>query len=82
MSDSKSLVMPKNMKEHCHLLFDTGVDAIFEQTPNSECVHKVVERGSSHPKHSHSLYIVVVVDVVQICNPLLVAQKHGTISDR
>jgi hypothetical protein len=30
----------------------------------------VVKSGASHPKHVHNLYIVVVVDVVQIYKTL------------
>jgi hypothetical protein len=74
--------MSNNMKEHCNLLFDIGVDAILKKPSIPECVHKVVKRGPTHLKHVHSLYIIVVVDVVQICNSLSIALKHGSICDR
>jgi hypothetical protein len=32
VNHSKSLMMSKNMEEHCHLLLDTGVDGILKQT--------------------------------------------------
>jgi hypothetical protein len=41
----------------------------------------MIKRGSFHPKHVGSIYIVIVVDVVQVCHPLSVMLKNGTICD-
>jgi hypothetical protein len=73
--------MSKNMKKHCHLIFDTTVDAICKQPPKPECVHQAIKRGSFHPQHLNRLYIVVVIDVVQIVHPSSVTFKHRTIGD-
>lgn len=73
MDDSESLVMTHDMKKHCDLFFDRGVDAINQLSSMSERFHKCIERGSSHPKHLDSLYIVGVVDVVYVGSPLLIS---------
>ena len=64
MDDSEPLVMTHDVKKHCDLFFDGGVVAINQQSSIPEHFHKCIERGSSHPKHLDSLYIVGVVDVV------------------
>jgi hypothetical protein len=53
--------MSKNMKKHCYLFFDTTVDAMFEQAPKPENVHRAVKRGSFDPHHLDSLYINIVI---------------------
>jgi hypothetical protein len=53
-------------------LFHRCVYAIFKQPSVPEGFDKFIERGSYYLKHLDILYIVGVVDVVQICNPLLI----------
>ena len=76
MHHSEPLVMAQNMKKHGNLLFHRGVDAVSQKATLSEPFDKFIEGGSTHPKHLDSLYLVVVVDVVQISNPLLVSSEH------
>ena len=65
--------MTHNMKKHYDLFFDSGVDAINQQSSLLERFQKCKERGSSHLNHLDSLYIVGVVDVVLVGNPLLIS---------
>ena len=81
VNHSESLVMTDNMKKHCHLLFNGGVDAIFQPPPGPKRLHKLAKRSSAHSEHVHGLDLVVVVDVVQIRNPLLVSAEQWTIPD-
>jgi hypothetical protein len=73
--------MSKNMKKHCHLIFDTTVDAICKQPPKPECVHQAIKRGSFHPQHLDILYIIVAIDVIQIAHLLSATFEHRTIGD-
>jgi hypothetical protein len=41
-------------------LFDTGVNAIFKQPPDSPCLHKVVKRSSLHRKHVGRFYSLLL----------------------
>jgi hypothetical protein len=71
--NSEPMVKADNMKKHSNLLFHTGVDVIQQQSSLPKPLDWFIEWGSSHPMHLNSLYIIRVVDVVQIGNPLLIS---------
>jgi hypothetical protein len=66
VNHSISLVMTNNMKGHCYLLFDTCVDVILKQPITLNVFTSWLKRASSHLKHVHNLYIILVVDAVRI----------------
>jgi hypothetical protein len=72
--------MSKNMKEHCHLHFDTGVDAILKLSVTISVFTRWL-KGDLFILSMLSLYIVVVLDIVKICRHLAVTFKHGSICE-
>jgi hypothetical protein len=62
------------------LLFHTCVDAILQKPSLPKPFNKFKEEGTSHLKNLTNLYIIRVVDVVQLDNPFLILDKHWTIS--
>jgi hypothetical protein len=81
MDHSKPIVMTHNMNKYGNLLLYRGVDAILKQPSLHKRFYKCIEIGSSHPNHLDNLYIVAVVDVIQVFYPLLVLWYHRTLGE-
>ena len=78
---SKMLVVADNMQKHCNLLFYTAMYAVSKQIFSPKQIAKLKERSSPHAKHVYTLYIIAVIDFVQVLLSFLIHNTHWGISN-